>query len=144
MWPPKEKNISESSISRNGLTFLAVRIIKKSALPKFQDMEKSKTKLPKPNITDKITGRPSQKKDLIRAFEWMVKNNRVDKAKNLKAHMAEIDFALEKTGCDSLGGELNYKTIHRHLGEIFIQYKKSQNWSQISKHTVIYRYFSRL
>ena len=127
MWPPKEKNISESSISRNGITFLAVRIVEKSVLLEFQDLDKSKIELPKLNIVDKTTGRPSQEKDLVRAFEWMLKNNRVDKTRSLKAHMPEIDFALSKVECGSTIGDLNYKTINRHLGKLFKQFKKSQN-----------------
>ena len=132
VWDNAEINRKKSSIAGNGLNFLSVRIIKKSISEKINKKSNTpKIKLPAPNIVEKLVGRPSQKKDLINTFEWMIKNNRIDKSKSLKAHESELNLALERVNPNSKYiGHLNYKTINRHLGARFNQYKKSQNQSQ--------------
>jgi hypothetical protein len=131
VWPQKinEINWADSSISTHGIDFLNIRIIKKSALPKLENKSGvAKTKLPKPNIIDKSAGRPSQEDDLNKAFDWMIKNKRANNKNSLKAHMDELNIALAQVNPNSKYiGKLNYKTVNRHLGERFSQYKKSQN-----------------
>ncbi len=132
MWPPKEINLEDSSISGKGFEFVEVRIIKNPISDKsVKKPTAQKIKLPAPRIIEKAVGRPSHKNDLILALEWMIKNKRVDINKSLKAHMDELNIALAQINPNSKYiGNLNYKTINRHLGERFNKYRKSQNQSQ--------------
>lgn len=131
VWPQKinEINWADSSISMHGINFLNIRIIKKTALSKLENKSgAAKTKLSKPNIIDKSAGRPSQEDDLNKAFDWMIKNKRANNKNSLKAHMHELNIALAQVNPNSKYiGRLNYKTVNRHLGGRFSQYKKSQN-----------------
>lgn len=130
MWPPKEINLADSSISGKGFEFVEVRIIAKTNLPKLATPQKLITpvitSLPKIAIKDKPVGRPTHRDKIIAAYQWLKKNGHLDYSKTLKAHTDIIQktvlhlFQEIKT----IDG-MEYEAIRRIVMPLFKEDKKT-------------------
>jgi len=96
IWPLKinEINWDDSSISRNGIEFLNIRIIKKSALN--NKISKKEKTLPKTKIVDKKPGRPTIKNKIIAAYTLLKKEEKIDYLKNFKSHTESIQKTVRQ------------------------------------------------
>jgi hypothetical protein len=129
MWPPETIDIIKSSISGNGLNFLSVRIVKKSA---FKVKIKSKNKiiketvLPRIKPIDKRIGRPTLKEQIIVAYSRLKKERRIDYSKTLKSHTQLIQKTVQILFSEvkSTAGMEN-EAIRRAIGDIFKADKKN-------------------
>ncbi len=121
IWPQKinEINWDNSSISKHGINFLDIRLIKKTAFKNKPD-NKKKTTPPKIKIEDKKTGRPSLKNKIIEAYEYLKKEGAIDYSKNLKSHTEIIQKTVQALDTDITGtAGMEHEAIRRAISERF-------------------------
>lgn len=126
MWPPQKLG-KNSAISGNGLNFLSVRIVRKSALKskmRNKDNFIKKTILPEIKIKDKKTGRPSIKNEIISAYNLLKKEEKIDYSKPLKSHTELIQKTVQILfpEIETTAG-MGIEAIRRAIGDIFKQDK---------------------
>lgn len=121
IWPQKADKINwnDSSFLENGINFLNIRIIKKSALKKKPD-NKKKIFSPKIKIENKKMGRPSLKNQIIEAYEYLKKEGAIDYSKTLKSHTELIQKTVQALYPEitSTAG-MAHEAIRRALGSCF-------------------------
>ena len=119
---------SESSFSLNGIEFLNIRLIKYSLLKTSKRIPNKKTKitLPKTEIKSNSGGRPTNKETIIKAYELLKSEERIDFTTTLKPHNELIQETIRQLD-KSIQGETNisYKTIYSHLSKRFKADKES-------------------
>lgn len=121
IWPRiiKEINWENSSISKHGINFSDIRLIKKSALKNKLDI-KNKIYLPKIRIEDKKTGRPSLQNEIIEAYEYLKKEGSIDYSKTLKSHTEIIQKTVQTLHPeikDTAG--MAHEAIRRAISKLF-------------------------
>jgi len=115
MWPPENTDIDKSSISANGIDFVRVRIIKKSA---FKNSNKENHK--KIKIEDKPIGRPSIQNEIINAYEYLKKEGNIDYSKALKSHTALIQKTVQNASPEIKGTKgMAHEAIRRAVSKRF-------------------------
>ena len=123
IWPRKikELNWNESSFSKNGITFLNIHLIKKSALREVNNKsEENKTSLPKAIIEDRKTGRPSLKNKIIAAYNLLKKEGSIDYSKTLKSHTDLIQKTVQALNPDITGtAGMQHEAIRRAVSKRF-------------------------
>lgn len=84
VWPRKIKEINwdDNSISKNGIEFINIKVIKKSQF-KIKNPIK---KIPNIPVEDKKGGRPTQKDKIIAAYRHLKHHEKIDYSKNFKSH----------------------------------------------------------
>lgn len=130
VWPQKIKDINwdDSSISKNGVSFSNIRLIKKVALKKADTNIANIKKLssPKIKIEDKKIGRPSLKNKIIEAYVYLKKQGKIDYSKALSSHTELIQRAvqIQFPEITSTRG-METEAIRRAIGDMFKHDKKN-------------------
>lgn len=130
IWPQKIKEINwdDSSILKNGVQFLNIRIIKK--IPVKKSISDKGIILPK--AEKKKIGRPSRKKEIIAAYEDLKKSDRIDYSIPLKSHTELIQKNVQKLFPEikDIAG-MKHEAMRRYIGERFQKDKNSKTSSKL-------------
>lgn len=130
IWPQKIKEINwdDSSILKNGVQFLNIRIIKK--LPAKKSTTDKGIILPK--AEKKKVGRPSRKKEIIAAYEDLKKAGLIDYSIPLKSHTELIQKNIQKLFPEikEIKG-MKHEVIRRYIGDRFQEDRNNKTSSKL-------------
>lgn len=121
VWPQNVDKINwdSSSFLENGINFLKIRIIKKSALKKKLDSTKEFS-LPRIKVKAKKTGRPSLKAMVIEAYEYLKKEGSIDYSIDLKSHTELIQKTVQALNPEITGtAGMAHEAIRRAISKQF-------------------------